>query len=215
MNNITIESISLELEEEWELDGNTDSEKAWFNEFRDRLSLSFFSKKPDLPEDITDIHALRKFYRDMITKAKGAIIVVEKEYINSILAVKTIFKFSQNPTGFAYLASYTIPRKDFSFVLKVQCHEHGPTGLREAVILDKVIGKGLVDVETRSGWFFDPYDPDFNAPILSNLADSEEYDEHFPNHPLTRARNTMKMINGNVKFSDDILKAAKFFLKLD
>lgn len=215
MNEITINSILLDLEGEWELRGNTESEKTWFNKFGDKLSLNFFLKKPDLPEEITDIHALRRMYREMITQANGGIVEVEKDYINSLLNIKTIFKFPQDPTGFAFLASYTIPRKNFSFVLKVQCHEHGVTGMRESIVLDQAIGEGLVDAESKKGWFFDPYDPDNKAPILSNLADREEYDERFPRHPLSRARNIMKVIKDKVKFSDEILNAPKFFLNFN
>ena len=199
MKIVTINSISLDLDEEWELRENSESIKAWYNKFGDRLSINFFLKKPNLPEDIADIQSLRNLYRESITQENGAIVEVEKDYIHSLLAVKTIFKFVQDPAGFTFIGSYTIPRRDFSFVLKVQCLERGITGLRESVILDKALGVGLVDIETKKGWFFDPYDPDFKAPILSNIADREEYDDRFPKHPLSRARKTMKMVKDNIK----------------
>jgi hypothetical protein len=212
---ISTNSISLPLEEEWELKDNDESNKVWYNNSGDKLSLNFFSKKPDLLEEITDIHSLRNMYRNMITQANGAIVEIDKEYINSLLVLKTIFKFAQDPSGLAYLASYTIPRKSFSFVLKLQCHEHGITGMRESVILDEAIAKGLVEVATKKGWFFDPYDPDFQAPLLSNIADKEEYDVRFPNHPLSRVRKYLKMIKESVKCSEVLLKTDKFFLNFD
>ncbi len=215
MDEITIKSISLDLDEKWELRENVESTKAWYNKFGDRLSLNIFLRTPNFPEDITDIHPLRNLYRERITQEDGAIIEVEKDYIHSLLAVKTIFKYVQNPAGFTFIGSYTIPRRDFSLVLKVQCLERGITGMRESVILDKALGEGLVDIETKKGWFFDPYDPDFKAPILSNMADSKEYDERFPKHPLSRARTIMEMMKERILFSDEILNSPKFFLDFD
>ena len=211
MNDLSINSISLGLEEGWELRKNSESTKAWYNKSGDKLSVNFFAIKPDLPEDIKDIRTLRNFYRDMLTQANGAIVEVEKDYFDSLLAIKIILKFPQKPTGFAFLASYTIPRKTFSVVLKVQCHEQGITGMRESVILDKAIGENLVDLDTKKGWFSDPYDPEFKAPILSNMADGEEYDDRFPKHPLSRARKTLKMLKEKVEFSSDIGNSPQFF----
>lgn len=211
MKDITINSISLILEEEWELRENTESIKSWYNKSGDKLSVNLFLLKPDLPEDIADIHSIRKLYRKMMTQANGAIVEVDKEYLGTLLAIKTIFKFTQKPSGFAFLASYTIPRENFSIVLKVQCQEHGITGMRESVILDKAIGDGLVDIETKKGWFFDPYDPEIKAPILSNLSDKEEHDVNFPKHPLSRARSTLRMLKEKIEFSDEIVSSSKFF----
>ena len=211
MNDITIKSILLALNEEWELRENTESIKAWYNKSGDKLSLNFFSLKPDLPEEITNIQSLRDLYRGMITRANGALVEVEKDYFDSLLVIKTIFKFPQDPTGFTYLATYTIPRENFSVVLKVQCHEQGITGMRESVILDNAIGEGLIDLETMKGWFSDPYDPEFKAPLLSNIADRDEFDERFPKHPLSRARNTLKMLKELVEFSDEIIYSPKVF----
>lgn len=215
MNDIAINSISLGLDEEWELRETSESIKAWYNKSGDKLSLNFFSQKPDLSEDVKDIHSLRSSYRDMITQANGAIVEVDKEYLDSLLAIKTIFKFPQDSTGFTFLASYLIPRENFSVILKVQCYEHGITGIRESAILLKALGEGLVDLKMKEGWFSDPYDPEFKAPLLSNIADREEYDELFPKHPLSRARNTLKMLKEKIEFSSEIVNSPKFFLDFE
>ncbi len=214
MNTITINSISINLEG-WDLLENTESKILWTNKFGDSLSVNFFPKKPDLPRNAPDIKSIRNFYRNMIVQSNGAIVEVEKEYLDSLLAIKTIFKFPQEPSGLTFLASYTIPRDSFSFVLKLTCPERGMTGLRESVILDKALGEGIVDVATRKGWFFDPYDPEFKAPLLSNLADKQEYDAQFPNSPLSRARKGLKEIKENVEFSEEVLKSVRYFLDFE
>ena len=214
MSIITINSISINLKG-WDLLENTESKILWTNKFGDSLSINFFPKMPDLPKNALDIKTIRDFFRNMIIQSNGAIVEVEKEYLDSLLAIKTIIKFPQESSGLTFLASYTIPRDSFSFVLKLTCPERGITGMREAVILDKALGEGIVDVATRKGWFFDPYDPEFKAPLLSNLADKQEYDAQFPNSALSRARNGLKVIKENVEFSEEVLNSEKYFLDFE
>jgi hypothetical protein len=48
------------------------------------------------------------------------------------------YKEFDKQTGVTYLGSLTIPFRDFSFVIKVQCWEEGITGLREALLFDEM-----------------------------------------------------------------------------
>ena len=40
----------------------------------------------------------------------------------------------------------------------------------------------------------DPYDETYNKGLRMNLAEKEEYDVVFPEHPLSEARNLVKII---------------------
>ena len=55
------------------------------------------------------------------------------------MAIKTIFKFPQDPTGMTYLGSYTIPFKKYSYVIKIQAPELGVTGMRDSIIAAKFL----------------------------------------------------------------------------
>ena len=46
----------------------------------------------------------------------------------------------------------------------------------------------------NSKWWFDPYDKDYKHPFLMNLSEKEEYDELFPDHPLSQCRKFVKYI---------------------
>jgi hypothetical protein len=127
MENITINSVSLELKD-WNVVEQSDSKIMWMNSRGDILSVNFFAKKPDLPKDVPDIKAIRDMYRAMVTKANGAIGEVEKESLDSLLAIRTVFKFPQKPSGFSFLGSYTVPMEEFSFVFKITCRERGMDG---------------------------------------------------------------------------------------
>lgn len=208
MEDISINSISLDLEG-WELIEEVVTYKRWTNSYGELLSVDFFAAEPDLPKYIEEIGPLRKKYRSLITESNGAIVEIEKDYIQSLLVIRSIFKVPQKPTGFTFLASYTIPREDFSFVMKVQCPERGVTGVRDTAIF------AALNFESFEGWFVDPYDPNFYSSVLSNLSDNAEYDEHFPNHPLSRARKTLYDIKEEVVISKEILESNKFFLYIN
>jgi len=47
------------------------------------------------------------------------------------------------------------------------------------------------------GWVADPYDPTYMQGALMNLSEKEEYDEAFPNHPLSQARKIVKFLIEN------------------
>ena len=64
----------------------------------------------------------------------------------------------------------------------------------------------------NDGWlFFDPYDPEFKAPLLSNIADKKEFDDQFPNSPLSRAREILLKVKEKIKLSKEMINADYFF----
>jgi hypothetical protein len=51
------------------------------------------------------------------------------------------------------------------------------------------------------GWFMDPYDPKYKGEVIRSITDNEEYDEEFPNHPLSRLRSTLKTVRESLRAS--------------
>jgi hypothetical protein len=103
----------------------------------------------------------------------------------------------------AYIASIIIPFRDCSYVIKVQSMERGTTGVREAVLLDRMISAGKVDVEklVEGDW------PDLGF-------DNEEYDVEFPEHPLSRSRQEMRAIQESLKVDIKLRALPPFELPL-
>lgn len=71
--------------------------------------------------------------------------------------------------------------------------ETGVTGMRDAAVMDLSRRAGLIRIGDNGleGWFVDPYDPTLTPAdgyLLSNLGEAREYDDRFPDHPLSRAR---------------------------
>ena len=113
----------------------------------------------------------------------------------------------QQPHGMSYVSSITLPRRDFSFVVKIQCPEQGTTGIRDAMIGELMMRSGQVEIEDNgqiSGWWADPYDPIFDSGLARNLAEDEKYDGDFPDHPLSRLSPILRRIEGTLRVAADV-----------
>jgi hypothetical protein len=184
--------------------------RLWETPDRDRLELHYFPLKPDILAPLDDLNALRKFYRDTVSEHGRAVIEVDVVNIDdNFKGVKTLFKVPQHPTGMTYLASLTIPFRDFSFVLKVQCRETGITGMRDSAVFKQMMTDGTLSDSPldmmSSGWFRDPYDPEITTPLMMNRSEEEAFDPMFPDHPLSRARRTQAHLIRTLKL-DSLLK---------
>lgn len=214
MNELTIDSLVLKLDG-WTIIQEDKYIRIWKNDFGDILKLAFIPNPPDFPDTVTNLSDLRDFYRHVITKEHGAIVEINKEYYGDILLIKTLFKIPQESTGFTYLGSFTLPMEDFCFIMTVECHEYGTTGIRESVVLLISEKLGVVPKKTLDNWFSDPYDPDFENGVLRNLSDDEKYDNDFPNHPLTRTRQILKEVLNKILLKEEIAISEPFFKSLE
>lgn len=209
--NITIDSILIPTFG-WNKIENSKFVRKWGNpEQTALLSLNFFSIKPDLPT-VKDLDYLRSFYRNSISTVNGGLITVDTLTLYHSPVVKTIFKVSQEEYGMVYIASLTIPFEDYSFVVKIQTVESGITGLRDSVILNKLLESGEVLFENQEikNWFSDPYDSDFKQGVLMNKSEDEKYDNEFPDHPLTIARRMINKISKEIILSPELASVASF-----
>jgi hypothetical protein len=81
------------------------------------------------------------------------------------------------------------------------------TGLRETDVVLLLTSQGrLQRLESTPGgpafkdWFVDPYDPAYTGPVLRSIADSEEFDNRIPDHPLSRLRRTLRELRERMTF---------------
>lgn len=72
--------------------------------------------------------------------------------------------------------------------------DEGPmTGIRAAATYSLLRDKGIVDAD-MSNWAADPYDSTIRQGYLANMGESQEFDELFPEHPLTLARDMVALV---------------------
>lgn len=204
---ISVDSIFIS-----ELDWPKEREKnavCWVNpEGTIAMSINFFDKAPDIPT-IKDVNELRSFYRDLIISTNGGIIEVETIKRQQFDLVRTVFKIPKPVSGILYIGSLTIPFHSCSFVLKVQAVESGPTGMREAFIIDRLLKDGSFNEAT---WSVDPYNSEINTGSLMNKSEDQKYDVDFPDHPLTQVRKLLTQLEQGFTWDPALEKLPRFDL---
>ncbi len=188
-NKITINDVELNVNE-LSYQGEQEGAKVWYTEYGDGVGLFFYDMVPDLPNNLEDKSLLTLFYQELLNDAAGKVVELDVVALDNVRAVKLLIKVPQSPSGFTYVISYTIPYKTFSFVLKGQCEEHGDTGIKETILVSRIL-KAHGSIEN------------FNA-------DSPDYDEEFPEHPVARARSIAEIISRGIKISETVKQHESF-----
>jgi hypothetical protein len=205
---LSIESVRFDTSG-WSLAEQSPTTFRWSCDRPQVLSLQYFAMPPNIPCDLSDLKTLRDFYRVGITEAGGGIVSIDIVALKSIRAIKSIFKAPNQPTGSVYIGSLTIPFAHASLVIKIQSAESGITGQRETAVKEYLVLENLIqqDPATKEliGFSQDPYDPTFKGPFLRNQADDLLYDEHFPDHPLSQTRATLKKVEDTIEFDHDVM----------
>lgn len=117
-----------------------------------------------------------------------------KQYIYSI--VKTL-----KENGVQYFVLLHLQRfAEKDLCIKAFYDEQGVTGQREALVYAMLQSDGTLDkLGGLNGWSVDSYDHSFKHDFLMNLSELEQFDELFPNHPLTLARQMIKQVVNSMK----------------
>lgn len=165
----------------------------WVNDDGDVLSLHFFGLPPDLPASLDDGPALRAALTRVTAGAGGGLIEASVKSLGALPALKQILKLPLpgQPSGQAFIGSFTVPRAMCSTVVKVQAPERGMTGMREAMVMAQV---------GHDKYFRPhPYAPDVQGGLPFHAADHAQWDAQFPDHPLTRVRRTLDALAAAVQ----------------
>ena len=199
--------------EKYKLNSSSESEKVFYINDYDDLLINYFDSKPDISAKNDTETEIRNSYRNLAINSGGAIIEVSKIRISFYVVIKTIFKFRLSPSGIVYIGSYTIPFENFSYVIKFQCPEIGTAGIRDTTIFELMLKKGIVKFSENKkvlGWMQDPYIKELELPFMMNLSEKEEFDDLFPEHPLTRLRQHMKNFERTIKIDESLKNESPF-----
>ncbi len=173
--------------------------RAWSTPDGDGLGLYFFPIPPDLPRGPLSLEELREFYGDQLGGG-GKIVEVGLPRLVSTTCVWVLLKVPQRPSGMTYVGSLTVPFAKFSFVIKLQCEERGPTGMREAVLLNQGMANGTVDFGD-DGQIVGDWSPD-----------DPKHDARFVDHPVSRLRREFALIQSTLELHPSIENEPRFSL---
>lgn len=112
----------------------------------------------------------------------------KRQYVYSIVKTK------DEPSGVQYFVLMHVAYEDIAINVNGHFVEAGMTGMRDTMIWELARREGIVSSTDNSKWMFDPYDKSWKRPYLMNLSEKEEYDEMFPDHPLSQCRKFVRLI---------------------
>ncbi|MCF2532833.1 hypothetical protein [Yinghuangia soli] len=165
-----------------------------------------FELVPDLPAGLADLAVLRAALVHSAAAGGAGLIEADIIEIGGLPAVRQLIKtrIPGRTHGLAFIGAVTIPRADSSAVFKVQAVEQGITGMREALIVDRL---GLDALSLMH-----PYAIGADLALPYNAADSAEYDPEFPEHPLTRVRTELSRLLPTIRLAEPFRARPEFTL---
>lgn len=180
-------------------EGDHGGTRLWRLPEGDAVGVYFFDLEPDLPRGHAGVTEFIAAYRATLELSAAKLVEADVVTSHDVTMLRAIAKVPQAPHGVTFLGSFTLPFRDFSFVVKVQCEEYGTTGVREAMLLDRALARGeaSLDGDGVSG-DFDP--------------DSPCHDSEFPDHPLSRARRHLDRIEASLVISPRLRSCPPFGL---
>ncbi|MER7585327.1 hypothetical protein [Kitasatospora sp. NPDC097691] len=176
-------------------DGAGGGDRVWDDARGVVLSVHDFALVPDL---VAPLDAGERLLREVArhTASSGAALIeAQVRELGGVPGLWQLVKVSRGTgRGQVFIGAWTVPRDRCSVVLKVQAAEGPVSGMREAVVADRV---GF-DAFVRSH----PYDPDLRGPLPYHAADLPEWDAQFPTHPLTLVRETLARVGASAVLDD-------------
>lgn len=156
-----------------------------------------------LPGPPDRIDLWRADYETRATQYGVTLLSIESVSVDGCPAVKVVSRRPQPGQGMTYLGMMTIPFVDISFILMTECQEGSPTGLREAAVTlfrahPAKHAEVSADPQQPEGSGSDPDDP----VRLRALAEDAQYDEAFPDHPLSTVRRLLVQLENSVRIAE-------------
>jgi len=175
--------------------------RVWYTQEGDGVGLYFLSDRPSLPR-VRTVEDLRAFYVRDAEALDGHVIEFSVLKVARYSVHRIIIKLRQyEPSAMTYVGSLTIPFRDFSFTLKVQCEEREIIGAREAILLDRAFAVGDASIQ----------DERLQLPVGWN-PDAEEFDAEFPTHPISRLRRVLVQVGGSLAIDAKLADCPVFTL---
>lgn len=168
------------------------------------LSVHFFPLVPDLAAPLDELERLRFGCAQVAAHSGGGLIEAAVGNVNGTPALRQLIKMPlQSRRGQAFIGSWTLPKDRCSTVVKVQAAEGAVTGSREATVMAQV---GPTD-------YFRPHPyaggGQFGG-LPYHVADLEQWDSRFPDHPLTLVRTALHRITPTIALHDQFKSLPPF-----
>lgn len=197
--------LRFRLPENWQEDAR--NEQVWFWTQTPQCAVEFTITNVDPQAAMPfgqDENVIDVIHKQSLDDDSGLIEVKSQSSSNGNF-VHTIFKRKTpegEPMKLMYSASMVARLDDEAFLLQFRGNETGMTGMRDAMVMSMAQKSGDINfVEDPTtgkshfqGWFRDPYDENYVDGYLMNESEDAQYDEQFPEHPLSVIRSAIAYV---------------------
>ena len=159
--------------------------------------ISFFEQSKKDAMNFDNKQELIDGIHSIMSDKQGLICVTNGTTNNGHKFIYSIIKTIEDPIiGACYFLRMNIQYDKKIYELEGEFTEQGTTGVRDAIISQMLMNENIITLEDGKlkGWFKDPYDDSYKKGILMNLSEEEKYDQLFPDHPLSQARELINYI---------------------
>lgn len=138
----------------------------------------------DGPKDVIDgIH-------DALAEDQGLVEVGEGMAASGARLIYSVVKTAVELSGTQYALTLNLEGRRNDICVQGFFDEAGTTGARDAAVF-------AMTGATLDNWSRDPYDPGVTEGYLMNASESPDYDDAFPDHPLSLLRRLVAEVIGN------------------
>lgn len=173
------------------------------------VMVQFFDIAPTSPFDTTMCAEAEASYEDESRENGGVMLSLTVEELAGTAALRGLFKYrlpGPHALGLYYVGILLFQFADFSFRINTESWEQGTSGLREAAVAAMNPAAMLrsdqepIKISSTKELFAALH----ASPLRPTAADSEEYDQLFPEHPLSQVRELQRHFIATLQLDDAI-----------
>ena len=176
------------------------------------------SGQPTLPYDLSQPELFRTDVSESLTKAGQCLIDFDLIEVQGVQGYKCVFKYyateAEDDLRKSYYGTLCFPLSTHKVLISTLSNEEGTSGVRESTVTMMLIAERELKLPTADAPPAKRVAEDGETlvkmlkkqPLQVAPSDAPDYDDTFPDHPLTRVRRTLAHIQATLSF-DETLKA--------
>lgn len=193
-------------------------EKEWNTNDGLLVTKSLYSRV-EFPYDFTTPDLMKEYFVSGIQKVGACVIEFEFIEVAGVQGIwlleKAWLNSDSNDLHMIFQGRMIFPLDEGCYILLVAAAESGMTGVRESTVTMMQIAQGKVvlpknkpPIEVKSGGSL--AETLKKHPLVVAPSDAREYDDTFPDHPLTRVRAKLRDIRGSLTIDAEVQAASPY-----
>lgn len=203
---LNISSVNFDVSD-CTLREQSDEHFGWSNANGVYIVLRVPKRAANWPFELHDIDAATSFFSQQSASNGGALLEMEAVTVGGQAALRSLFKYRSpipQSLGMMFVGILWIRLGDVTAQINVESTEQGETGVREAAVC-AMTGESPANATSSEPVLVDSIEEMFAhmraQPLRALPSDSSQYDQTFPDHPLSKVRQRMTQLVATLSIS--------------